>query len=153
MESRSIQVALLAFILFLLSLIESISGTTVSARNPHWRSGFWDAGTARVIVIQVSTVLNKWLDMSSAYILDSSLRTKSHHEAIRLNVWSILIATFATYTSCKAFTRAVPLTLIYDKSSVASAYLDTPECCGWPTGELLGRRFSHFKVPHSHYAP
>ncbi|KAK2670067.1 MFS transporter superfamily [Fusarium oxysporum f. sp. vasinfectum] len=37
--------------------------------------------------------------MSSAYILDSSLRTKSHHEAIRLNVWSILIATFATYTS------------------------------------------------------
>ncbi|KAI3565715.1 hypothetical protein IWW34DRAFT_908718, partial [Fusarium oxysporum f. sp. albedinis] len=92
MESRSIQVALLAFILFLLSLIESISGTTVSARNPHWRSGFWDAGTARVIVIQVS-------NMSSAYILDSSLRTKSHHEAIRLNVWSILIATFATYTS------------------------------------------------------
>ncbi|EXA30249.1 hypothetical protein FOVG_18341 [Fusarium oxysporum f. sp. pisi HDV247] len=94
MESRSIRAALPAFVLlFLLSLVELINDTTVSARNPHWRPGFWDAGTARVIVTQVS-------NMSSAYILASSLRTLSPHEAIRLNIGSILLATIATYASC-----------------------------------------------------
>ncbi|EXL39552.1 hypothetical protein FOCG_17842 [Fusarium oxysporum f. sp. radicis-lycopersici 26381] len=93
MESRSIRAALPAFVLlFLLSLVELINDTTVSARNPHWRPGFWDAGTARVIVTQVS-------NMSSAYILASSLRTLSPHEAIRLNIGSILLATIATYAS------------------------------------------------------
>ncbi|EGU74027.1 hypothetical protein FOXB_15462 [Fusarium oxysporum f. sp. conglutinans Fo5176] len=94
MESRSIRTALPAFVLlFLLSLVELINDTTVSARNPHWRPGFWDAGTARVIVTQIS-------NLSSAYILGSSLRTLSHHEAIRLNIGSILLATIATYASC-----------------------------------------------------
>ncbi|EWZ78063.1 hypothetical protein FOWG_17614 [Fusarium oxysporum f. sp. lycopersici MN25] len=93
MESRSIRAALPAFVLFfLLSLVELINDTMVSARNPHWRPGFWDAGTARVIVAQVS-------NMSSAYILGSSLRTLSPHEAIRLNIGSILLATIATYAS------------------------------------------------------
>ncbi|EXK23269.1 hypothetical protein FOMG_19952 [Fusarium oxysporum f. sp. melonis 26406] len=59
MESRSIRTALPAFVLlFLLSLVELINDTTVSARNPHWRPGFWDAGTARVIVTQVSSMFN-----------------------------------------------------------------------------------------------
>ncbi|EXK25755.1 hypothetical protein FOMG_17607 [Fusarium oxysporum f. sp. melonis 26406] len=93
MESRSIRAALPAFVLFfLLSLVELINDTTISARNPHWRPGFWDAGTARVIVTQVS-------NMSSAYILGSSLRTLSHHKAIRLNIVSILLATIATHAS------------------------------------------------------
>ncbi|KAJ0127750.1 putative Sel1-like repeat-containing protein C1B3.10c [Fusarium oxysporum f. sp. albedinis] len=93
MESRSIRAALPAFVLlFLLNLVELINDTTVSARNPHWRPGFWDAGTARVIVTQVSNI-------SSAYILGSSLRTLSHHEAIGLNIGSILLATIATYAS------------------------------------------------------
>ncbi|KAH7459941.1 hypothetical protein BFJ70_g14933 [Fusarium oxysporum] len=57
MESRSIRAAIPAFVLlFLLSLVEWINDTTVSAGNPHWRPGFWDAGTARVIVTQVSTL-------------------------------------------------------------------------------------------------
>ncbi|EXL65264.1 hypothetical protein FOPG_18501 [Fusarium oxysporum f. sp. conglutinans race 2 54008] len=64
----------------------------VSARNPHWRPGFWDAGTARVIVAQVSNI-------SSAYILGSSFRPLSQNEAIRLNTVSILLATIATYAS------------------------------------------------------
>ncbi|EGU82588.1 hypothetical protein FOXB_06898, partial [Fusarium oxysporum f. sp. conglutinans Fo5176] len=94
MESRSIRAALPAFVLFfLLSLVELINDTTISARNPHWRPGFWDAGTARVIVTQVS-------NMSSAYILGSSLRILSHHKAIRLNIVSILLATIATHASC-----------------------------------------------------
>ncbi|KAJ0134119.1 Uncharacterized protein HZ326_22821 [Fusarium oxysporum f. sp. albedinis] len=93
MAPRSIRTALLAFmLLFLLSLIESINDTTISAGNPHWRPGFWDAGTTRVIVTQLS-------NMSSAYILRSSLRTKSHHETIRLNMGSILLATVAMYAS------------------------------------------------------
>ncbi|KAI3570939.1 hypothetical protein IWW34DRAFT_812107 [Fusarium oxysporum f. sp. albedinis] len=55
MAPRSIRTALLAFmLLFLLSLIESINDTTISAGNPHWRPGFWDAGTTRVIVTQLS---------------------------------------------------------------------------------------------------
>ncbi|KAI8406227.1 hypothetical protein FOFC_13696 [Fusarium oxysporum] len=149
MESRSIRAALPAFVLlFLLSSVELINDTTVSARNPHWRPGFWDAGTARVIVTQVSR-----LDISSAYILGSSLRTLSHHEAIRLNIGSILLATIATHASCKAVTRAIPLSVNVDKSSVFSSYLDALECCGWPTSKILGRRFSCFKVPHSHCAP
>ncbi|KAM5528868.1 hypothetical protein FOXYSP1_16712 [Fusarium oxysporum f. sp. phaseoli] len=154
MESRSIRAALPAFVLFfLLSLVELINDTTISARNPHWRPGFWDAGTARVIMTQVSTVLNKGLDMSSAYILGSSLRTLSHHKAIRLNIVSILLATIATHASCKAVTRVIPLYTDVDKSSVFSSYLDALECCGWPTSKILGRRFSRFKVPHSHCAP
>ncbi|KAJ4125161.1 hypothetical protein NW765_015551 [Fusarium oxysporum] len=48
--------------------------------------------------------------MSSAYILGSSLRTLSPHEAIRLNIGSILLATIATYASCKAVTRVIPRT-------------------------------------------
>ncbi|KNB15837.1 hypothetical protein FOXG_14204 [Fusarium oxysporum f. sp. lycopersici 4287] len=147
MESRSIRAALPAFVLFfLLSLVELINDTMVSARNPHWRPGFWDAGTARVIVAQVS-------NMSSAYILGSSLRTLSPHEAIRLNIGSILLATIATYASCKAVTRVIPPYTDVDKSSVFSSYLDALECCGWPTSEILGRRFLRFKVPHSHCAP
>ncbi|EGU83137.1 hypothetical protein IWW34DRAFT_811300 [Fusarium oxysporum f. sp. albedinis] len=94
MESRSIRAALPAFVLFfLLSLVELINDTMVSARNPHWRPGFWDAGTARVIVAQVSNI-------SSAYILGSSFRPLSQNEAIRLNTVSILLATIATYASC-----------------------------------------------------
>ncbi|KAI8411555.1 hypothetical protein FOFC_08149 [Fusarium oxysporum] len=147
MESRSIRAALPAFVLFfLLSLVELINDTTISARNPHWRPGFWDAGTARVIVTQVS-------NMSSAYILGSSLRILSHHKAIRLNIVSILLATIATHASCKAVTRVIPLYTDVDKSSVFSSYLDALECCGWPTSKILGRRFSRFKVPHSHCAP
>ncbi|KAK2469017.1 hypothetical protein H9L39_19285, partial [Fusarium oxysporum f. sp. albedinis] len=166
MESRSIRAALPAFVLlFLLNLVELINDTTVSARNPHWRPGFWDAGTARVIVTQVSSmfnpsfpaqpaVLNKGLDISSAYILGSSLRTLSHHEAIGLNIGSILLATIATYASCKAATRAIPPSVNVDKSSVFSSYLDVLECCGFITvlAQVLGpilvtrlsRRSSHW---------
>ncbi|EXL64731.1 hypothetical protein FOPG_19014 [Fusarium oxysporum f. sp. conglutinans race 2 54008] len=66
MESRSIRAALPALLLFLLSLVELINDTTVSARNPHWRPGFWDAGTARVIVTHVSTCfLPTWTHLNA----------------------------------------------------------------------------------------
>ncbi|KAI8396486.1 hypothetical protein FOFC_21034 [Fusarium oxysporum] len=147
MESRSIRAALPAFVLFfLLSLVELINDTMVSARNPHWRPGFWDAGTARVIVAQVSNI-------SSAYILGSSFRPLSQNEAIRLNTVSILLATIATYASCKAINRTIPPSVNSDKSSLFSSYLGVLECCSWPSSEILGRRFSRFKVPHSHCAP
>ncbi|CVL08249.1 uncharacterized protein FMAN_14134 [Fusarium mangiferae] len=67
----------------------------VSARNPHWRPGFWDAGTARVIMTHVTNI-------SSAYILRSYLVKLSYVRAIRVNVGSILLVTIATHVSCKA---------------------------------------------------
>lgn len=91
--------------------------------------------------------------MSSAYILRSSLRTKSYHEAIRLNMGSILLATIAIYARHEAITRAIPPSVSSDKISLFLSYLDALGCCGWPTIEILGRKFSRFKVPDSHCAP
>ncbi|KAF5253165.1 hypothetical protein FANTH_1919 [Fusarium anthophilum] len=94
MAPSSIRAAKLALtLLFLLNLVELINGMKVSERNLHWRPGFWDAGTARVIATHVSSFITVL-----AQVLGPNLATRfslcSSHRFALLGLTAGVIAGF-----------------------------------------------------------
>ncbi|KAK2670048.1 hypothetical protein RAB80_014185 [Fusarium oxysporum f. sp. vasinfectum] len=134
MESRSIRTALPAFVLlFLLSLVELINDTTVSARNPHWRPGFWDAGTARVIVTQISSFVTVLAQVLGPILVTRLSRRSSH--------WSGLVAGILCLT-------AGGIAVFLDSTNYATQELSQDESGSVTDTLLSSRRYSHEGSSH-----
>ncbi|EGU83136.1 hypothetical protein FOXB_06350 [Fusarium oxysporum f. sp. conglutinans Fo5176] len=134
MESRSIRAALPAFVLlFLLSLVELINDTTVSARNPHWRPGFWDAGTARVIVTHVSSFITVLAQLLGPILVARLSRHSSH--------WSGLMAGLLCLT-------ADGIAIFLDSRNCATHELSQDESDSTTDPLWPGRQYSHEGSSH-----